>query len=63
MIHGGTDDLGLVGDKGSLSSGNAGARVACGIIEVHNSLNQPRNRLQRLISRGNGFQPILFPHF
>ncbi|TRY75166.1 hypothetical protein TCAL_04512 [Tigriopus californicus] len=34
VIHAGEDDLGLGGDKGSLSTGNAGARVGCGIIQA-----------------------------
>ena len=29
MVHAGTDDLGLGGDKGSVASGNAGARWGC----------------------------------
>ena len=33
VIHGGQDDLGLGGDAGSVASGNAGPRVACGIVE------------------------------
>lgn len=32
VVHEKADDLGLVGDEGSLSTGNAGGRVACGII-------------------------------
>ena len=32
VIHEGEDDLGLGGDAGSLATGNAGARVACGLI-------------------------------
>ena len=34
VIHAGEDDLGLGGDMESLNTGNAGARRACGIIEV-----------------------------
>ena len=34
VIHGGEDDLGGGGDEGSLKTGNAGPRVACGIIQV-----------------------------
>ncbi|ROT67064.1 copper/zinc superoxide dismutase isoform 5 [Penaeus vannamei] len=29
VVHAGEDDLGLGGDSGSLSTGNAGGRVAC----------------------------------
>ncbi len=33
MVHAGEDDLGQGGDAGSLASGNAGARLGCGIIK------------------------------
>ncbi|QQP39452.1 Superoxide dismutase 1 soluble, partial [Caligus rogercresseyi] len=33
VIHEGRDDLGVGGDFSSLTTGNAGPRVACGIIE------------------------------
>jgi len=32
VIHADTDDLGLGGDEESLKTGNAGDRLACGII-------------------------------
>ena len=32
VIHAGKDDLGQGGDEGSISTGNAGGRVACGVI-------------------------------
>ena len=34
VVHGGEDDLGQGGDAGSLKTGNAGPRVACGVITV-----------------------------
>lgn len=34
MVHALTDDLGLGGDDGSLATGNAGSRVACGVVEL-----------------------------
>ena len=33
MVKAGQDDLGLGGDAESLISGNAGARIACGVIQ------------------------------
>ena len=32
VVHAGEDDLGLGGDSGSMSTGNAGSRLACGLI-------------------------------
>ena len=32
VVHGEEDDLGICGDMGSITTGNAGARVACGLI-------------------------------
>lgn len=34
MLHAGEDDLGLGGHETSLTTGNAGARVACGVIGI-----------------------------
>jgi len=34
VIHGGEDDLGRGGNEASLKAGNAGPRVACGVIKV-----------------------------
>ncbi|KAK3592037.1 hypothetical protein CHS0354_019292, partial [Potamilus streckersoni] len=33
VLHAKTDDLGLGGDAGSLTTGNAGKRIACCIIQ------------------------------
>ena len=32
VLHAGKDDLGTGGNESSLANGNAGARIACGII-------------------------------
>ena len=34
VIHSGQDDLGRGGDEGSLKTGNAGSRIACGIVTL-----------------------------
>lgn len=34
VIHAGEDDLGLGGDAGSMTTGNAGARLGCGVIAI-----------------------------
>ena len=34
VVHAGEDDLGLGGDDGSLATGNAGGRMACGVIRL-----------------------------
>ena len=38
IIHDKKDDLGKGGDKESLKTGNAGKRIACGIIGLKNIL-------------------------
>ena len=32
VVHAGEDDLGLGGDQGSISTGNAGSRLGCCLI-------------------------------
>lgn len=34
VVHAGEDDLGTGGDAGSMTTGNAGPRLGCGIIAV-----------------------------
>ena len=34
VIHAGEDDLGRGGNVGSMTTGNAGARLGCGVIAV-----------------------------
>ena len=36
VVHAGEDDLGVGGNHGSQIYGNAGSRVACGIIKIVN---------------------------
>ena len=36
VLHQLEDDLGLKGDAGSLANGNAGNRIACGVIGIIN---------------------------
>lgn len=38
VIHAGEDDLGTGGDVGSMTTGNAGARLGCGVIAIAPSM-------------------------
>ena len=38
VLHAGTDDYGLGGDAGSMTTGNAGSRLACGCLSVYQNL-------------------------
>lgn len=44
VIHADTDDLGQGGDEESTKTGNAGDRVACGVIRLKGSIEEDYNR-------------------
>ena len=44
VIHADTDDLGQGGDEESTKTGNAGDRVACGVIRLKSSIEEDYNR-------------------
>ena len=48
VIHEGEDDLGEGGDEGSSKTGNAGSRVACGIVE---SRTRPKEQSCKIKAR------------
>ncbi len=52
QVHALADDLGLGGDAGSLSTGNAGSRLACGVIAEF-----PRELLPQAVERRGGRSP------
>jgi len=44
VVHADTDDLGQGGDEESTKTGNAGDRVACGVIRLKGSIEEDYNR-------------------
>ncbi len=52
VVHAGEDDLGLGGDEGSLKTGNAGGRVACGVVRQEETVKVFSNEGVRLSQRG-----------
>lgn len=60
VVHADPDDLGRGGDEESLKTGNAGARVGCGIIKVKAPSNSASPLFPILQTPVTGFAHQLF---